>query len=258
MDGTLRRLERAILWGVRGCVELSKGLTMRTLSIAVVIAVLPVAAKADTIDDELNAQARDLTNRAPFQVDSGTRLDSAAYANSLFIYHYTVLRHASTEYSPAQKKKAAVLLKQQVTGRACTGSALRKYLAHGVTFKYVHFGNDNMQIAEAVVSQKDCDASTATTAKRAPPPSPGEKRLTTLYGLCRAPGGKTAREVYDLLGEPREDSDLGHWRRWVYAAPGGDIWVTFDKDGEGWKLEKCQRSKDGESGLKPFPFDASF
>jgi hypothetical protein len=114
-------------------------------------------ARADELDDRMRAEMDAINRQAPMMVDSTTRLDNAVYHDRIFVYHYTLLNHASTDFSPQQKKKASRLTKDQVVGRACTGSALADTIAAGITFKYVNFGNDNQLVSEATVQKKDCE-----------------------------------------------------------------------------------------------------
>src|SRR5437870_7326847 len=100
---------------------------MRTLALAAVL-LTPLLVCADTVDDQLNAEAQKLNSRAPMMADATTRLDNAVYHDRIFVYHYTVLNHASSDFSPSQKRKDAQLLTQQVVNRACTASALRPLL----------------------------------------------------------------------------------------------------------------------------------
>lgn len=110
----------------------------------------------DQIDDELISESREINKNAPTQVDKTTVLESSGYSNRVFFYHFKQSNHRSSDFNVAQKAKFASLLRTQVVAKACTGSALKPYINAGVKFKYVHFGTDNGQIAEATVEKMDC------------------------------------------------------------------------------------------------------
>ncbi|MEW5740439.1 MAG: hypothetical protein AB1938_16035, partial [Myxococcota bacterium] len=166
---------------------------------------ISAVAVADTFDDELQAQATEIRSKSPTMVDKSTRLDTALYENRLFTYHYSQLAHPSTDYGPAQRKKYADLLRQQVVGRACTGAALKPYIDAGVSFRYVHFGSDNRLIAEVTVAKSDCAAAASPTPTRsagqggrslppAPEPPPAQRVEPTAASTAGAAGIKAIKK----------------------------------------------------------------
>jgi hypothetical protein len=208
---------------------------------------------ADEADEQLARDAATINSQAPTMVDKTTRLDSAAYHNRVFVYHYTQLAHPSYDYSRAQKKKFAELMKAQVVGRACTGSSLRPYIDAGVSFKYVHFGSDNVLIAAVIVTRKDCTELSAamTRRERARGPSQSQRSDATATrgdeAIPAKPEGPQLRAIRkgmryeevmsELRGLDAKKKTYGDYLKATYSSPellaypdaGGACQLTFDR-----------------------------
>jgi len=148
--------------------------------------------RADALDDQLFQEMNTINRQAPIMMDQATRLDNAAYVlhTRTFVYNYTVLSHASSHFSPDQKKKHAQLSKEYSAGRACTASATRALLDAGITLKYVHFGNDGRLISESLVTKGDCSGQKSSPMT----PAHTEKRAKTYQTADenRTKGGRGA------------------------------------------------------------------
>ncbi len=229
---------------MRACV------TTITISRVATCLLLPSLSFADALDDRMRTEAQAVNRQAPMMADKSTRLDSAGYdeRNRLFCYHYTMINHPSTVYSPAQRQKFRTLMQEQTTNRACTGSALRPFLDAGISFKYVHFGNDSRQISEFVVTPDDCKAPAAR--QETAPKNAGK----TSHSATGRDAPIKSGDAYDSVMEKLKGYDAtkkvyGGWLDAEFRDPtlvaypdaGGVCKLTFDNG----RLFRCQGCKPG-------------
>jgi hypothetical protein len=198
----------------------------------------------------MRTEAEAVSRQAPMMADKSTRLDGAGYddRNRLFFYHYTTINHPSTAYSPAQQQKFRTLIQEQTTNRACTGSALRPFLDAGVSFKYVHFGNDNRQISEFVVTRDDCKA--PAIHQDTAPKKAGKSSHSATPRDARIKHGDTYDSVMEKLNGYEAtkkvyggylDAEFRDTALVAYPDAGGVCRLTFDNG----RLFRCEGCKPG-------------